>query len=117
MAEASSTILFFHGCPASLRNQGIGKQPPRFDELSQALPELGKPALQCRDANLVVLNAQVNFIYDLQTKSGAERRPGPFLLSGCDSKLSVGHILSCATTITSGTMTVHSFSAMGIGVT
>src|SRR5258708_2686617 len=104
MAEASSTTLFVHGCPASFRNQFVGEQPPRFDELSQTLPGLCQPALECRDANLVVLNAQLYFVSDRQTKGRAERcRNNDAALSldaNAVSQLCVGHLPSSATRIT-----------------
>src|SRR5271156_2222977 len=62
MAEASSTTLFKQDCPASFRDQFVREQPSRFDKCSQARPRPGKPALQGRDANLVVLKAQVDLI-------------------------------------------------------
>jgi hypothetical protein len=94
MAEASRTILFIHRCPASFSNQVIGESS-RFDERSQALPGLCKPRFNCRDANLVVLNSQVYFVADLETKSRAEscwyNNAAVSLDPGTTFELCVGH--------------------------
>jgi hypothetical protein len=59
--------------------------------------------LEGGDANLVVLNAQVDFISDFQVKSRAERGwdhdPAFSLDTSATLKIYVGHVPSCATRI------------------
>jgi hypothetical protein len=51
---------------ASFRDQIFREQPSRFDERSESLTGLRKPALQRRDANLVILDAQIYLLADLE---------------------------------------------------